>query len=175
MLSGLLYNANDEQLVKDRQRADQLCRLYNDGRIGPDTMIAELIGSCGSDPVITVPFYCDYGYNITIGSRFYANRNLTILDCAKVTIGNNVLIGPGCILATGSHPLDSAVRSQGLEYARDIVIEDDVWLGAGVIVLPGVTIKKGSVIGAGSVVTKDIPEAVVAYGNPCRVIKKVNE
>lgn len=175
MLTGLLYDANDSLLIQERQKAEDLCRMYNNSPNDPLKILTKMLGSCGIDPVITAPFYCDYGYNIIIGDHFYANRNLVILDCAKVIIGNHVMIGPNCTLAAATHPSDPLVRRQGLEYAKEIIIEDDVWLGAGVIILPGVTIKKGSVIGAGSVVTKDIPEEVIAYGNPCKVIKKIKE
>lgn len=119
------------------------------------------------------PFYCDYGKNIQIGCNFYSNMNCTILDAAKVTIGDNVLFGPNVSLITASHPIHGEMRKLELHCGIPIVIEDDVWIGGNATVLPGVTIGKGSVIGAGSVVTKDIPESVVAVGNPCKVIRKI--
>jgi len=121
--------------------------------------------------VITAPFWCDYGSNIEIGENFYTNHNCVILDCAKVTFGDNVLIGPNCGFYTAGHPLDAVRRNQGLEYARPIHIGHNVWIGGGVQVAPGFTIGDDAVIGAGSVVTKDIPTGVLAAGNPCRVIR----
>ncbi len=116
---------------------------------------------------------CDYGYNIEIGDNFYANHNLLILDANKVKFGDNVFIGPNCGFYTSSHPLDYTIRNKGLEYANPIIVGDNVWFGGNVVVLPGVKIGDNTVIGAGSVVTKDIPSGVVAVGNPCRVIKNI--
>lgn len=127
------------------------------------------------DACIIPPFYFDHGIFISIGKNFYSNTNLVILDEAEVTIGDNVIIGPNVSLYTPSHPIDKAIRQKGLEYALPITIEDDVWIAGGVIILPGVTIKSGSIIGAGSVVTKDIPSDVIAMGNPCRVFRKIND
>nr|WP_312799862.1 sugar O-acetyltransferase [Pseudomonas sp.] len=132
------------------------------------------MGKTGEHVLIEALFHCDYGYNIELGENFYSNVNLVILDCAKVSIGRNVFIAPNVGLYTAGHPLDAERRNQGLEYAHPITIGDNVWIGGGVTVLPGVTIGEGAVIGAGSVVTKDIPAHVVAVGNPCRVLRTID-
>ena len=121
------------------------------------------------------PLRCDYGSNIRLGDRVYANFNLVVLDCAAVTIGNDVLIGPNVGIYTAGHPVDPGLRRQGLEFALPITIEDGVWIGGHAVIAPGVRIGRNSVIGAGSVVTKDIPANVVAVGNPCRVVRSVTE
>ena len=124
---------------------------------------------------IEQPFYCDYGYNIEIGENFYSNHNLTILDCAKVMFGDNVLIGPNCSFYTAEHPLDSKTRTKGLEYAHQIKIGNNVWIGGNVTVLSGVTVGNNVVIAAGAVVTKDIPSDVVIAGVPAKIIKRINQ
>ena len=124
--------------------------------------------------MIEQPFHCDYGYNIEIGENFYANVNCVVLDEAKVKFGDNVFVAPNCGFYTAGHPIDAAERNKGLEYARPITVGDNVWIGAGVTVLPGVTIGDNCVIGAGSVVVKDIPANCIAVGNPCKVIKTIN-
>ncbi|MFP8967889.1 sugar O-acetyltransferase [Pokkaliibacter sp. CJK22405] len=176
--AGQLYDANfDEETLQLRAHAKM--QLFHLNQTPPDqvarreSLLRSLLGKVGDGFVIEGPFYCDYGFNIDIGDGFYANVNLTILDGAPVRIGNNVFLGPNVGLHTAGHPLDVAQRNQGLEYARPIHIADDVWLGAGVQVLPGVSIGQGTVIGAGSVVTKSIPAGVVAAGNPCRVLRPI--
>lgn len=134
-------------------------------------MLGEVRGSF----VITAPFYCDYGSNISIGDNFYTNHNCTILDGAKVTFGDYVFIAPNCVFSTAGHAIDAQMRADGLEIALPITVGNRVWIGANVSVLPGVTIGDDTVIGAGSVVNKDIPGGVVAAGNPCRVIRKITE
>lgn len=178
MCSGAVYNPGDEVLLEKRRRALALSEKFN-ASIPTDSQKAaeiaqELFNSIGENTTIAPRFACDYGENISIGSNCYINYNCVVLDCAPVTIGNNVLIGPNCGIYTAIHPLESEVRSQGLETAEPITIKDGVWLGGNVTVLPGVTIGEKSVIGAGSVVTKDIPDHVLAYGNPCRVIKSLS-
>ena len=139
-------------------------------------LIFKLIGlKYGKDTYIDVPFRCDYGKNITVGDRFYANSNCVIIDVAKVTIGDNVMFGPNVSVITAGHPVHPQVRATAYEYGIPISIGDNVWIGAGAIVLPGVTIGANTVIGAGSVVTKDIPENVVAAGNPCKVIREITD
>ena len=175
---GKLYDANyDAELLAERSTCKAKCHELN--RLHPsqtedrETIIRQLFGKTKKRFLIEQPFYCDYGYNIEIGENFYANMNCTILDAAKVTFGDNVFIAPGCGFYTAGHPLDAGQRNRGLEYARPITIGDNVWIGAQACVLPGVTIGNNSVIGAGSVVTKDIPANVVAAGNPCRIIKGI--
>lgn len=177
MITGRLYDAGATQLRDMRLRAAKLCHQLE--QLSPDreeeraALLRELLGAVKGSCTINPGFRCDYGSNITIGDNFYANYNCVILDCAPVTFGDNVLIGPNCGFYAAGHPLDAPTRSSGLEFAAPITVEDDVWLGGSVTVLPGVTIEKGAVIGAGSVVTYDIPAGVVAVGNPCRPIKPV--
>lgn len=177
--AGLLYNANyDEQLISERMACKDLCLEYNQLK-NSDTqnrneLIKRILGSTKENICIEPNFWCDYGYNIEVGENFYANHNLTVLDCAKVKFGDNVFIGPNCSFYTAGHPLDAKQRNEGLEYAHPIIVGDNVWLGGNVVVLPGVSIGNNTVIGAGSVVTKDIPDHVVAVGNPCKVIKNID-
>ncbi len=178
MLQGLIYDANyDSQLIAERLECKEMCRDYNDLRPkdndGRNRLLHKLLGEISGDILIEQPFYCDYGYNIKVGKNFYANFNLVILDGAPVTFGDNVFIAPNCGFYTAGHPVDAVERNKGLEYARPITVGNDVWIGAHVCVLPGVTIGDNCVIGAGSVVTKDIPSGSVAVGNPCKVIKKI--
>lgn len=137
-------------------------------------LLKSLLGSSGEGLCIEPPFNCDYGYNIHLGAQFYANVNLVILDCASVTIGDNVFIAPHVGIYTAGHPHDVTRRNQGLEYALPITIGNNVWIGGGVTILPGVTIGDNTVIGAGSVVTRDIPASVLAFGNPCRVARPLS-
>ena len=138
-------------------------------------MIRRLLGKIKGKFTILAPFWCDYGYNIEIGENFFANHNCVILDSAKVTFGDNVFIAPDCGFYAAGHPLDVEQRNQGLEYAYPIKVGNNVWIGGGVKVMPGVTIGNNVVIGSGSVVTKDIPDNVLAAGNPCRVIRPITE
>lgn len=177
---GLLYDANhDPQLVGERLRCKELCHEYN--HLLPslteerERLLRRLLGNTGEHFLIEQPFYCDYGYNIEVGENFYANVNCVILDGAKVTLGDNVFVAPGCGFYTAGHPLDAERRNKGLEYARPITVGSNVWIGAQVIVLPGVTIGEGCVIGAGSVVNRDIPPYSLAVGNPCRVVRRLEE
>ena len=178
MLAGELYDANyNEGLQKEREKAKDLCYEYN--QIKPSKqeekrkIIRQLLGNTKQNFLIEQPFMCDYGYNIEIGENFYANHNLIILDGNKVTFGDNVFIAPNCAFYTAGHPLDAEQRNKGLEFAKPIEIGNNVWIGGNVVVLPGVKIGDNCVIGAGSVVTKDIPENSVAVGNPCKVIRKL--
>lgn len=178
--AGLLYNANYDMELQKMMR-DTRTRLFEYNNISPaeegkrESFIKSLFGKCGSNPIVISPFYCDYGSNIEVGDNFFANTNLVILDGAKVKIGNNVFIAPHVGIYTAGHPLDVAQRNEGLEYAYPITIGDNVWIGAGVSILPGVTIGNDTVIGAGSLVNRDIPSGVVAAGNPCKVIRKITE
>ncbi len=178
MLLGEIYNANyDEELIKERQIVKDLCYEYN--KIKPSSMnerkekIKSILGKTKDNFLIEQPFVCDYGYNIEIGENFYANHNLVILDANKVKFGDNVFIAPNCGFYTAGHPINADMRKEGLEYAKPIEIGNDVWIGGNVVVLPGVKIGNNVVIGAGSIVNKDIPSNSVAVGNPCRVIKEI--
>lgn len=138
-------------------------------------IIKNLFGSVKSILEIQSPFYCDFGYNIEVGENFYANHGLTILDGAKVIFGDNVFIAPHCGFYTAGHPINAEQRNKGLEYAYPITVGNDVWIGAGVQVMPGITIGNNVVIGSGSIVTRDIPDGVVAFGNPCKVVRAITE
>ena len=179
MLSGKPYIAFDNELLAERQYANELTFEFNS--IHPQELerrngiIKELFGQTGKSFIIEPPFRCDYGYNIMIGENFYANYNCIILDCAKVTIGNNVLIAPNVSIYTAGHPLHYERRNQNYEYAFPVNIGNNVWIGGNVIINPGISIGDNSVIGSGSVVTKDIPSDVIAIGNPCRILRKVVE
>jgi maltose O-acetyltransferase len=173
MLAGELYDAGDPELVADRARSAELMRVFND-EDDLDTrlrVLGELLGAIGDESEIRPPFYCDYGYNVRLGSGVFLNFACVLLDVVAITIGDRVQIGPAVQLLAADHPLDVATRASKLENGRPIAIEDDAWIGGGAIVLPGVTIGSGSVVGAGSVVTRDVPAGVVAAGNPCRVIR----
>lgn len=177
---GLLYNANyDEVILADRDRAKEMLYDYNITRPSQkderEAILRKLIKKVGKQCIMEPPFYCDYGYNIEIGDNFFANMNLVILDGAKVTFGDNVFIAPNCGFYTAGHPLDAEQRNKGLEYAYPIHVGNNVWFGAHVAVMPGVTIGDNTVIGAGSIVTKDIPSNVIAVGNPCRVVRTITE
>lgn len=171
------YSLNDEKLKNLRNDARELCYLIDS--INPkdknkkEKLFRKLIPNIKGDFTIHRGFNCDYGINISIGENFYANYNLTILDCAKVIIGNNVMIGPNCSLITPTHPIDVEERLKGIEMAQPIIIGDNVWIASNVTIMPGVSIGNNTVIGANSLVTKDIPDNVIAYGNPCKIQKKL--
>lgn len=178
--AGYLYNANfDADLFIDRNKCKDLCFAFNmcvpsDFKKQRE-ILAQIIPGLRDDAFFTAPFYCDYGYNISIGKNFYSNHNLIILDGAKVAIGDYVFIAPNCCITTAGHPIDVAQRNEGLEIALPITIGNNVWIGANVCILPGVTIGDNTIIGAGSVVNKDIPSNVIAVGNPCRIMRRVTE
>ncbi|MFK0571347.1 sugar O-acetyltransferase [Endozoicomonas sp.] len=176
MLAGMPYDAWEPELLAERMRAKSLCARFNmadptdlDGRMA---ILRDLL--LFKDTAHMEPnFFCDYGYNIEIGSNFYANHNLTIIDACNVTIGDNVLIAPHVMISTSTHPIDPVER-QKTEYGAPVTIGNNVWIGGNVSILPGVTIGDNCVIGAGSVVNKDIPANNVAVGNPCRVIRTLS-
>jgi maltose O-acetyltransferase len=175
MLSGEGYNASDRELVAGRWRARALCQRLN--ALPPTTppdetraLLAELFGA-DTNVYVTPPFACDYGDNIRLGANVYFNFNCVVLDVASVTIGSNTMFGPAVQIYTALHPLDAAERRSGIESGKPVVIGDDVWVGGASVICPGVTIGDRAVIGAGSVVTRDIPPDVFAAGNPCRVIR----
>lgn len=178
--AGFLYDANyDSDLIDMRTKCSDLCYEFNMCRPSDVTkqqeVLHKLFGQIKGNVVVTAPFYCDYGVNISVGENFYTNHNVTILDGAKVTFGDNVFIAPDCVFSTAGHPIDTEQRNLGLEIALPIMVGDNVWIGTNVSVLPGVTIGSNVVIGAGSVVNRNIPDGVIAAGNPCRVIRKITE
>jgi maltose O-acetyltransferase len=175
MLAGELYIAADPELVADREACERALRAYNaegdeDERA---RMMRELLGAFGDESSIRPPFFCDYGSNIRIGANAFLNFNCVILDVVPITIGDRVQIASAVQLLAADHPLDAVERASGREFGAPITVEDDVWLGGGVVICPGVTVGSRSVIGAGSVVTRDVPDDVLAAGNPCRVIRPV--
>lgn len=177
---GLFYNANfDETLTSERNACKDLCQEYNDTKYSNfqkrTEVLKKIITTTKKNFLIEQPFFCDYGYNIKIGENFYSNHNLVILDCAEVIFGDNVFIGPNCGFYTAGHPINVKERNEGLEYAYPIFVGNNVWFGGNVVVLPGVSIGDNSIIGAGSVVTKNIPSNVIAVGNPCKIIKNITE
>ena len=177
MLQGKLYNPSVAELLTERQFTKEKLFDYNALRPGfidkKNEIIRKLFGKIGGVFWIEAPLRCDYGYNIFIGENFYANYNCTILDCAKVTIGSNVMLAPNVSLFTAGHPVHFELRNTGLEYAFPITIGDNVWIGGGAIINPGIVIGDNVVIGAGSVVTKDIAANSVAVGNPCKIIREI--
>lgn len=177
MMAGDLYVADDPENARLAQRAVRLADEYHRAAVidegGARPLLEELVGSLGEGAFVKPPLFVDYGQNITIGPRTFVNYHLTALDVAAITIGADCQIGPNVQLLTPTHPVQPEPRRDKLESARPIVIGDNVWLGGGVIVCPGVTIGKNSVVGAGAVVSRDIPANVVAVGNPARVIKTI--
>lgn len=178
MFQGKWYNANyDQELVDERKNAEGL--LFELNHTNPkredeiNSLFKELIPHMSKSSSITLPFMCDYGYNIQIDDNSFINRNCYFMDGGKITIGKNVFIGPSCGFYTAIHPTNAQERNEGLEMAKPIEIGDNVWLGGNVVLLPGVKIGSGSIIGAGSVVTKDVPKNVIAVGNPCKVLKEI--
>ncbi|MFF9409760.1 sugar O-acetyltransferase [Streptomyces anandii] len=175
MLAGDLYIADDPEIARRQQHAMRLAARYQAAHLeDPGTarpVLAELLGSVGEDVEVRPPLYVDYGSNITIGARTFVNYHLTALDVAAITIGEDCQIGPNVQLLTPTHPVEPRPRRDKLEAALPITIGNNVWLGGGVIVCPGVTVGDNSVIGAGAVVTKDVPADVVAVGNPARPVR----
>lgn len=175
MLAGELYLADDPELNADHLRAQALLARFNATPADADqerrSLLTELLGRLGDSTIIKPVFRCDYGFNISIGDRTFINYECVFLDCNLISIGDDVQIAPGVHIYTATHPVDAETRRSGLESALPISIADGVWLGGGSIVCPGVTIGEDTVVGAGSVVTRDLPERVLAAGNPCRVIR----
>ena len=177
---GLWYDANyDEELLKERERAEDLCLEFNSTKLSDkktkEEVLKKLLPNKKEDTVILSPFYTDYGYNCIIGEKTFINHNAYLMDGAEIKIGDNCFIGPNCGMYTAAHPIFFEERNKGLEKALPINIGDNVWIGGDVTILPGASIGNNSVIGAKSLVTKDIPANVVAFGNPCRVIRKISE
>jgi maltose O-acetyltransferase len=177
MLRGEPYLANDPALLEERKRCRLVCERFNATSFGETAarraILDDLLGQIGEDAEVMAPFECDYGYHITIGARTFINYGAVVLDGASVTIGDDVQIGPGVQLLTALHPLDPVERRRGTETAKPVTIGDGAWLASAVIVLPGVNIGADTVIGAGSLVTKDMPAGHLCFGNPCRVIREI--
>lgn len=177
MLDGELYDPLDPQLTEDRFTTRLLIKSLNDTREDEieerGRLLKELIPHAEEGLWLQPPFYCDYGYNLKVGEKVFFNFNCVVLDVAKVTIGSRTLFGPNVQIYTATHPIDHKERASGLEYAKPIAIGEDVWVGGSAVICPGVTIGDRSVIGAGSVVTRDIPADVFAAGNPCKVIRSI--
>ena len=157
------------------------CKIFEFNNTNPrevkrlDELLRDILGKAGKNLAILQPFHCDYGKNIEVGDNFFANYNFTVLDVAKVSIGNNVFIAPNVSIYTAGHPVHFEMRNTMLEYGIPITIGDNCWIGGNVVICPGVNIGEGSVIGAGAVVTKDVPPNVIAAGNPCKVIREITD
>jgi acetyltransferase-like isoleucine patch superfamily enzyme len=179
MLAGEPYIASDAQLVQERLKAREI--VFEINQLSPRKaneraeLFRQLLGKSGEHFLIEPPFHCDYGYNIELGENFFANFNLIILDCAKVTIGDYVFAGPNVGLYTAGHPVHHEPRNREYEYAIPITIGNNVWIGGNVVIGPGIRVGDNTVIGAGSIVTHDIPPGVIAVGNPCRVLREIKE
>ena len=179
MLRGLPYKAWLDGLSEERLACSK--RLYEYNHLPPErweerpALLKQLLGKTGEEITINEPFHCDYGYNIEVGENFFANYNFTVLDVGKVIIGDNAFIAPNVSIYRAGHPIHPQSRNSGYEYGLDIIIGDNVWLGGSVSIMPGVHIGSNVVIGGGSVVTRDIPDNVLAVGNPCRVVREITE
>ena len=179
MLANLPYKAWLDGL--EEERIENRKRIYEYNNLPPEQwdrkteLLKNILGKTGENVHINAPFHCDYGYNIEVGENFFANYNLIILDVAKVKIGDNAQIAPNVSIYTAGHPIHPDSRNSGYEYGIDVTIGDNVWIGGNVCIMPGVTIGNNVVIGAGSVVTKDLPDNVIAAGNPCRIIREITE
>lgn len=175
MLAGELYRGSDKELFAERQHAQQLLARYNgapgDGQDARTALLRDFLSAVGDGTVVLPPFMCDYGYNIRLGRNVFINYHCIFLDCALITIGDDVQIGPAVQLYTAEHPLDAEVRRSGLESASPIRIGSDVWIGGGAVVLPGITIGDRSIVGAGSVVVHNVPADSVVVGNPARLVR----
>lgn len=176
MLAGELYNSQDPDLLRDRDRARNLCQVLNATREADrefrQQLYMKIFGRGGDSAWVEPPFFCDYGSNIELGEKVFFNFNCIVLDVCKVTIGDYSQFGSGVQILTPLHPLNAALRRKQ-EYGAPVTIGEDVWVGAGALILPGVTIGSRTVVGAGSVVTRSLPDDVLAVGNPCRVIRKI--
>lgn len=179
MLTGQLYDPQDQTLRQDRLTAREI--IFNLNRLSPsqqsekNALFNQLFHSTENNFHIELPFRCDYGYNIKLGKNFYSNYNCTMLDCAPIIIGDNVMFAPNVSLFTAAHPLDAELRNTGIEFAMPITIGNNVWIGGNAVIMPNVTIGNNTVIGAGSVVTRNIPDNCIAAGNPCKVLRRLNE
>ncbi|WP_412988559.1 sugar O-acetyltransferase [Pediococcus siamensis] len=179
MLNSQLYVANDPELRRDFKHGRVLTRLFNQTTEEQEAyrraLISKIFGKVGDHAHVEPPFHTDYGINTTIGQNFYANYDCIFIDVGQITIGDNVMFGPRVGLYTAGHPIDPTVRNEGYEYGYPITIGNNVWIGGNVVVNPGVNIGNNVVIGSGSIVTHDIPDNVIAVGNPCRILREIND
>lgn len=175
LFQGCYNPAFEREIEKGKEKCFRFNQLCPNEREKQSEILKDLLGKMGENVIFTPPFWCDYGYNISVGDYFYANHNLVITDGTNVTFGDNVFIAPNCTFTTAEHPTDPEQRKAGLEIAKPITVGNNVWIGSGSIILAGVTIGDNTVIGAGSVVTKSIPANVVAVGVPCRVKRQITE
>ena len=180
MVKGLVYDPSDEEIMNEQFPYQD--KLWEFNKLSPSDVEAKMkymkenFAECGESNYIELPFRANWGgHHVHFGSHVYANFNLTLVDDGHIYIGDRVMIGPNVTIATANHPINAELRLKALQYNRDVHIEENVWIGANVVVVPGVTIGKNSVIGAGSVVTKDIPANVVAVGNPCKILREIGE
>lgn len=175
--AGMIYQPGDPELAADRDVTVKKLYDYNNlhplDRSARESAIRDLLGKAGDNCVVEQPLFCTYGYNTTVGDNFFMNVNGKLMDSGKITIGNNVFIAPNVCIVTEEHAMDVRQRLEGLEYTHPVTIGDNVWICTGAVILPGVTIGENSVIGAGSIVTKDIPPGSLAVGNPCKVIRSL--
>jgi maltose O-acetyltransferase len=177
MLAGEIYNCLDPDLEVERQQVKETLRHYNQSTDLPErrAILRRLLGGIGQSSTIEPPFYCAYGQNIYLGDHVFINVLCTVLDCNEVRIGNHVMIGPNVQIYTPAHELQVEARNRGLEVAKPVVIADNAWIGGGAILLPGVTVGRNAVVGAGAVVTRDVPPSMVVAGNPARVIRAIEQ
>ena len=180
MEAGLIYDPGDKEIMDEQ--FPYLDKLWEFNQLKPsecdkkEKYMKEVFAECGENCYIELPFRANWGgKHVHFGSGIYANSNLTLVDDGHIYVGDKVMFGPNVTVATANHPIDSPLREKALQYNKDVYIDENVWIGAGVVIVPGVHIGKNTVIGAGSVVTKDIPENVVAVGNPCRVLRTIGE
>ncbi len=180
MVAGLIYDPLDEEIMKEQVTFQE--RLWEFNRLKPSDnekktrYMKEVFAECGEGNYIELPFNANWGgHHLHLGSGVYANFNLTLVDDGHIYVGDRVMFGPNVTISTANHPINAELRARSLQYNKDIHIGENAWIGAGVIILPGISIGKNTVIGAGSIVTKDIPDNVVAVGNPCRVLREVSD
>lgn len=180
MVKGLIYDPADDEIMKEQVIFQDMLWAFN--QLKPSEYdkkqkyMKDVFAECGENCYIELPFHANWGgHHLHFGSGIYANSNLTVVDDGHIYIGDKVMFGPNVTIATAGHPINSELRDRGLQFNKDVYIGENTWIGAGVVILPGVHIGKNTIIGAGSVVTKDIPDNVIAVGNPCKVLRNVNE